>query len=172
MSVIKIRDVAYPILQVPDLDLQEKFLIDFGMERVLLENDVLYMCGAGDQQFLHVTHKGEKKFRIVERESLMEVCKKDNIVIATGGGTPCFFDNMEEILVSGKAIYLKMKIKDLLERLETEKSQRPVIKNKSAKELENFIRNKLSKREYFYKKSDYILQGKNICEKEIQNLIL
>ena len=117
-------------------------------------------------------NKGEKKFRIVERESLMEVCKKDNIVIATGGGTPCFFDNMQEILVSGKAIYLKMKIKDLLERLETEKSQRPLIKNKSAKELENFIRNKLSKREYFYKKSDYILQGKNICAKEIQNLIL
>ena len=115
--------------------------------------------------------KGEKKFRIAERESLMEVCKKDNIVIATGGGTPCFFDNMKEILVSGKAIYLKMKIKDLLERLETEKSQRPLIKNKSAKKLENFIRNKLSKREYFYKKSDYILQGKNICEKEIQNLI-
>ena len=117
-------------------------------------------------------NKGEKKFRIVERESLIEVCKKDNIVIATGGGTPCFFDNMQEILVSGKAIYLKMKIKDLLERLKTEKSQRPLIKNKSAKELENFIRNKLSKREYFYKKSDYILQGKNICEKEIQNLIL
>ena len=117
-------------------------------------------------------NKGEKKFRIVERESLIEVCKKDNIVIATGGGTPCFFDNMQEILVSGKAIYLKMKIKDLLERLETEKSQRPLIKNKSAKELENFIRNKLSKREYFYKKSDYTLQGKNICEKEIQNLIL
>tara|TARA_B100000953_G_scaffold126362_1_gene104162 strand:- start:766 stop:1263 length:498 start_codon:yes stop_codon:yes gene_type:complete len=116
-------------------------------------------------------NKGEKEFRIVEKESLMEVCKKDNIVIATGGGTPCFFDNMQKILGSGKAIYLKMKIEDLLERLETDKSQRPLIKNKSAKELENFIHNKLSEREYFYKKSDYILQGKSICEKEIQDLI-
>ena len=116
-------------------------------------------------------NKGEKEFRIVEKESLMEVCKKDNIVIATGGGTPCFFDNMQKILGSGKAIYLKMKIEDLLERLETDKSQRPLIKNKSAKELENFILNKLSEREYFYKKSDYILQGKSICEKEIQDLI-
>ena len=116
-------------------------------------------------------NKGEKKFRIVEKESLMEVCKKDNLVIATGGGTPCFFDNMQKILDSGKAIYLKMEIEDLLERLETEKSQRPLIENKSAKELENFIRNKLSEREYFYKKSNYILQGKSICEKEIQNLI-
>ena len=116
-------------------------------------------------------NKGEKKFRIVEKESLMEVCKKDNLVIATGGGTPCFFDNMQKILDSGKAIYLKMEIEDLLERLETEKSQRPLIENNSAKELENFIRNKLSEREYFYKKSNYILQGKSICEKEIQNLI-
>jgi len=116
-------------------------------------------------------NKGEKKFRIVEKENLMEVCKKDNLVIATGGGTPCFFDNMQKILDNGKAIYLKMEIEDLLERLETEKSQRPLIENKSAKELENFIRNKLSEREYFYKKSNYILQGKSICEKEIQNLI-
>ena len=116
-------------------------------------------------------NKGEKKFRIVEQESLMEVCKKDNLVIATGGGTPCFFDNIQKILDSGKAIYLKMEIDDLLERLETEKSQRPLIENKSAKELENFIRNKLSEREYFYKKSNYILEGKSICEKEIQNLI-
>ena len=107
---------------------------------------------------------GEKKFRIVEKESLMEVCKKDNLVIATGGGTPCFFDNMQKILDSGKAIYLKMEIEDLLEGLETEKSQRPLIENKSAKELENFIRNKLSEREYFYKKSNYILLGKSICE--------
>ena len=116
-------------------------------------------------------NKGEKKFRIVEKESLTEVCKMDNLVIATGGGTPCFFDNMQKILDSGKAIYLKMEIEDLLERLETEKSQRPLIENKSAKELENFIRNKLSEREHFYKKSNYILQGKSICEKEIQNLI-
>ena len=115
--------------------------------------------------------KGENTFRNLEKESLMEVCKKDNLVIATGGGTPCFFDNMQKILDSGKAIYLKMEIEDLLERLETEKSQRPLIENKSTKELENFIHNKLSEREYFYKKSNYILQGKSICEKEIQNLI-
>ena len=78
--------------------------------------------------------KGEKYFRVLETESLREICKSDNLVIATGGGTPCFFDNMQKILDSGKAIYLKMEIEDLLERLETEKSQRPLIENKSAKE--------------------------------------
>jgi shikimate kinase len=42
--------------------------------------------------------KGEKYFRVLETESLMEICESDNLVIATGGGTPCFFDNMQRIL--------------------------------------------------------------------------
>ena len=131
-----------------------------------------YIVKKGRISIKHIFEKkGENAFRNLEKESLMEVCKKDNLVIATGGGTPCFFDNMQKILDSGEAIYLKMETEDLLERLEIEKSQRPLIENKSAKELENFIRNKLSEREYFYKKSNYILQGKSICEKEIQNLI-
>ena len=107
-------------------------------------------------------NKGEKTFRIVEKESLMEVCKKDNLVIATGGGTPCFFDNMQKILDSGKAIYLKMEIEDLLERLETEKSQRPLIKNKSAEELKGFIGLTLLERERFYKQASFIVDAKNI----------
>ena len=116
-------------------------------------------------------NKGEKKFRIVEKESLMEVCKKDNLVIATGGGTPCFFDNMQKILGSGKAIYLKIEIEDLLERLETEKSQRPLIANKSAKELLDFINSTLLERERFYKQANFIVDAKNITAKEIIKLI-
>ncbi len=61
-SIIKVDDVAYPILQVPDLDLQEKFLIDFGMTRVSRTDDMLYMRGDGPQAFIHVSTLGEKKF--------------------------------------------------------------------------------------------------------------
>ena len=109
MSVIKIRDVAYPILQVPDLDLQEKFLIDFGMERVLLENDVLYMCGAGDQQFLHVTHKGEKKFiglafYAQSEEDLIVLSKLDNFsdieeLTSPGGGKMVWTTDPDDIRI-------------------------------------------------------------------------
>jgi catechol 2,3-dioxygenase-like lactoylglutathione lyase family enzyme len=60
--VIKVDDVAYCTLQVPDLDLQEKFLIDFGMTRVARTEDTLYMCGDGPQSYIHVSRLGEKKF--------------------------------------------------------------------------------------------------------------
>jgi hypothetical protein len=60
--VIKADNVAFPTLQVPDLELQEKFLIDFGMKRVALTQDTLYMRGEGPQQYIHVSKLGEKKF--------------------------------------------------------------------------------------------------------------
>ncbi len=60
--IVKADDVAYPILQAPDLEVQEKFLLDFGMDRVARTEDHLYMRGEGPQSFIHVTHLGEKKF--------------------------------------------------------------------------------------------------------------
>ncbi len=61
-SIIKVDDMAFPILQVPDLDQQEKFLIDFGMTRVLRTEDTLYMRGDGPQSYVHVSKLGPKKF--------------------------------------------------------------------------------------------------------------
>ncbi len=115
--------------------------------------------------------QGENYFRDLEKESLNEICKMENIVIATGGGTPCFFDNMQKILDSGKSIYLKMKVQDLKDRLQKEKNKRPLIKNLTEKELVNFISKKLLERECFYKKANHVLKSKNINEKDIEKLI-
>ena len=60
--IIKVDDVAFPTLQVPDLAEQEKFLIDFGMQRAALTDDTLYMHGAGPQAFVHASKLGPKKF--------------------------------------------------------------------------------------------------------------
>ena len=59
--------------------------------------------------------KGEQYFRDLEKESLNEIYKMDNLVIATGGGTPCFSDNMQTMLEKGICIYLKMEAEDLAE---------------------------------------------------------
>ena len=115
--------------------------------------------------------KGENYFRVLETESLMEICKSDNLVIATGGGTPCFFYNMQRILDKGICIYLKMDIEDLVRRLSKEKSKRPLIENLTEKYLVNFIRKKLVEREVFYNKANHIIQAKNISEKDIIKLI-
>ena len=116
-------------------------------------------------------NKGEKKFRIVEKESLMEVCKKDNLVIATGGGTPCFFDNMQTMLAKGICIYLKMEAEDLAERLKKEKNNRPLINQLTGNTLIDFISEKLMEREVFYKKAHHILTAKNISTTDIIKLI-
>ncbi|MEM8917461.1 MAG: VOC family protein [Pseudomonadota bacterium] len=62
VPIVKADDVAYPILQAPELNVQEQFLIDFGMHRVSRTQDSLYMRGEGPQPFVHVSHLGEKKF--------------------------------------------------------------------------------------------------------------
>src|SRR5688500_7926474 len=51
---------------------------------------------------------GEEKFREIERDALAELLEKDNVVISTGGGTPCFFDNMEKIKKNGISVYIEM----------------------------------------------------------------
>ena len=115
--------------------------------------------------------QGEQYFRDLEKESLNEICKMDNMVLASGGGTPCFSDNMQTMLAKGICIYLKMEANNLVKRLSKEKSKRPLIENLTEKYLVNFIRKKLVEREVFYNKANHIIQAKNISEKDIIKLI-
>jgi len=115
--------------------------------------------------------KGEQYFRDLEKESLNEIYKMDNLVIATGGGTPCFYDNMQTMLAKGICIYLKMEAEDLAERLGKEKNNRPLICHLTKNELNDFISEKLMEREKFYKKAHYILPAKNISKSDVIKLI-
>lgn len=115
--------------------------------------------------------QGELVFRKKEKIALLEVCKKNNIVIATGGGTPCFFQNMQIIKAKGKSIYFKMEEGELNERLLNQQTQRPLLKNKSEKELFDFINSTLLEREEFYSQADFVVNGKNINAKAILKLL-
>ena len=100
---------------------------------------------------------GEDGFRKLEREALKGISALDNVIIATGGGTPCFHDNMEFMNKSGDTIYLRTSVRELRDRLKMSKSKRPLIAGKNLKELEQFIAENLEKREHFYLKAKYIL---------------
>ena len=115
--------------------------------------------------------KGEQYFRDLEKESLNEICKMDNMVLASGGGTPCFSDNMQTMLAKGICIYLKMEAGDLAERLCKEKNNRPLIRHLTENELNDFISEKLMEREVCYKKAHHILPAKNISKTDIIKLI-
>src|ERR1700730_8426215 len=93
---------------------------------------------------------GELFFRQKEREVLHSFEVRDNFILSCGGGTPCFFDNMEWMNTHAATIYIHTPPEILKERLKREKDHRPLIRSLSDEELEGFIRNKLSEREKFY----------------------
>ena len=101
--------------------------------------------------------RGEEGFRQVERTILHEVADFEDVVIATGGGTPCFFDNMDYINQQAESVYLKAEPEVLKEHLLMGKSKRPLIEGKSPEELIAFIRESLQIREPFYAKAKHVV---------------
>jgi len=114
---------------------------------------------------------GESCFRTYEKELLLRLSKKENAVIATGGGTPCCGENMKIIKKTGVSVYLKFDVDKLAERLEHIKHTRPLIASKNKDELYLFIAKTLKKREPCYMKADYVAGGKNANAENIVSLL-
>ncbi|MBV5312313.1 MAG: shikimate kinase [Prolixibacteraceae bacterium] len=115
--------------------------------------------------------EGEDNFRRKERKVLEEVASFDNVIVATGGGAPCFFDNMDLMNRSGFCVFLDVEIDSLVGRLIHAKTERPLIKGKSPEELRHFIGELMQKRRPFYEKAHYILKGKDILPEQVLELV-
>ena len=85
------------------------------------------------------TERGETGFRELERNMLHEVAEFENVVISTGGGAPCFFDNMDFMNRTGKTVFLDVHPDVLFRRLRVAKQQRPILQGKEDDELKAFI---------------------------------
>jgi shikimate kinase len=93
---------------------------------------------------------GVDGFRVLERQALISALGRSNALISTGGGAPCFFNNMELINASSTSVYLKMKVSALVNRLMNAVQERPIIAGKSEQELATFITDHLQERNPFY----------------------
>ncbi len=95
---------------------------------------------------------GEDHFRNIEREVIRDFKEMDNIVIATGGGMPCFFDNMEQLNQAGRTIFLDVSAAELTQRLckKKEKEKRPLLKDKCENGIKMWLTVKLLERYPFY----------------------
>lgn len=102
---------------------------------------------------------GQDVFRQLESSILKETDYPENVVISTGGGLPCFFDNMEWMNANGQTLYLKLSPKTLAERLDKGKTTRPLIQGLHGDELVAFITDKLAEREGFYEQATHIVNG-------------
>ena len=98
---------------------------------------------------------GEDGFRKIEYNMLHEVAEFEDVVISCGGGTPCFFDNIDYMNQQAQVVYLKATPQVLYEHLFMSKHERPLLKGKSSDELIDFITTQLATREPFYSKAHY-----------------
>ena len=101
---------------------------------------------------------GEESFRELESKYLRTFEKREKLIIATGGGTPCRLENLEWMKAQGLIIYLKATPEFLAERLRKETSHRPLISGLKEEELLLYIGNKLDQRISAYESADIIIE--------------
>lgn len=107
------------------------------------------------------SEKGEAFFRRSESEALQGMASESNAVISTGGGTPCFGNNMDFMLRTGLTVYLRMTPARLKSRLADSSDHRPLLKDIGKEDLEEYIAGKLSEREKWYSRAEIIIDGFN-----------
>lgn len=97
--------------------------------------------------------RGESGFREIERNMLHEVADMENVIIACGGGTPCFFNNIDHINESGTSVWLEAPLEILHSRLLRGQYKRPLIASLTSEQLKEHISEGLAKREPHYAKA-------------------
>ncbi|MFO7575967.1 MAG: shikimate kinase [Bacteroidales bacterium] len=107
------------------------------------------------------SEEGEVHFRKTEYDVLRRIDLTDGAVIATGGGTPCYADNMDYMNNTGITVYLKMTPAALASRLEYAMVSRPLIAGLSGESLNRYISDKITEREPYYLRSQIIFEGLN-----------
>lgn len=99
--------------------------------------------------------QGEDGFRQIERQTLMDAVDGDGMVLAVGGGTPCFFDNIDVMNRSARTIYLQASPQTLMAHIRMGGSKRPLVDGKTDSELIDYIEQSLKVREPFYSRASY-----------------
>ena len=125
----------------------------------------------GEQQTISAifAEKGEAFFRKKEQFYLQKTADLQKYVIATGGGTPCYFDNMAKIKDLGISFYLQNSPKFLAQRLIHKKEKRPLVNDfENIDELAFFVEKKLQEREKFYQQADFIV---SCLDKKINDIV-
>jgi shikimate kinase len=114
---------------------------------------------------------GEDAFRKLESEVLKKTIYPDDVIISTGGGLPCYFDNMDWMKANGKVVYIKLAPKTLADRLESGKEERPLLQDKHGDDLVAFIEQKLAEREVFYSQATIIADGLSLTAERLEQIL-
>jgi shikimate kinase len=113
------------------------------------------------------SNKGENAFRELERLALHTTFNLTDTIVATGGGAPCFFDNMEQMNQHGVTVYIDMEPKALAYRVKSSKTPRPLLQGKTDEQLVDHITGILNKRLPFYTQAKYRVDGINLSTESV-----
>lgn len=107
--------------------------------------------------------EGEEKFRVIENEALREVAKMEgNLIVASGGGTSCFYNSIDFMNKEGVTVYIKVEVAELVARLIDSKKNRPLLWGKSREELNEYIIRVLEERKKYYEKAKITVEYPNL----------
>ncbi len=109
--------------------------------------------------------RGEEGFREIERKMLHEVTEFEDVIIATGGGTPCFYDNMEYMNSMGVTVFLQASVDVIFTRLTIARVQRPLVAGKTDEELRSYITETLNRRLPYYSRATH-----SFCANQLENV--
>ena len=118
------------------------------------------------------SEKGEEAFRLIEHKAIEEISLFENVIISTGGGTPCFYNNMELMNKNGFTIYLRTSPEELIKRLSMAKIKRPLLKGKTPEQIQTFIAENLEKRNHYYNQARLVFDAEQTLTKpDINNIV-
>jgi len=114
---------------------------------------------------------GEDTFRLREKDILEKSLHLVKYVVATGGGTPCFFDNLKTINEKAISVYIKVPPETIFGRLKKQKATRPLVAKLSESELKDYVFKTLEERAPFYEQATHVFELKNENKTQIANKI-
>lgn len=121
----------------------------------------------------HIVKKeGELYFRKIEKQMLEKVLHGNDAIISTGGGTPCYYANMDQLNLHSQTVYLQLSVAELYQRLEGERRHRPLIAHLEDQDLREFIGKHLFERSVFYERANHIVKPAGRSTESVASEIL
>ena len=134
----------------------------------VIDLDAVIVAEQGKSIADYFAENGEAAFRNLESETLKKYDYPETCVVATGGGLPCFFDNMEWMNANGKTVYLQMTPPQLVSRLHN-REKRPLLKGMDDEQLLAFVEMRLSERNAFYTQAQLVVNAFDLDVEELLN---
>ncbi len=132
-----------------------------------LDEEIVEQAGKPITEIFATT--GEEHFRMLEKDILRHISDKhESFIMACGGGTPCYFNNIEFMNQAGTSVWINTPVETLFSRLVNQKSKRPLIRDLSDDQLRGFISKKFSDRRMYYEQAELVVDEEPV---ELDKLI-